>query len=214
MPSCHCSYSPCLTYCGAQVYSCGPLSPPLQPPRPPLPPPPSPRPVPSPIVRQPRPTTVQQPAVSTQPAATKPAAVPGKPAAAKPAPVAQPAATKPAAAKPAPAATPAATKPAVAVPAKPAAGRRLAGAVELPVAHAAELHTWPQAAAAEEGEAWWEGPKPLHSSRQLASAADDDTLLPQQVQPEQDAALQRSGRRLLATPGIKPLPLPTCDFGP
>lgn len=149
------------------------------------------------MVRQPRPTTVQQPAGSTQPAATKPAAVPGKPAAAKPAPAATPAATKP-----------------VAVPAKPAAGRRLAGAVELPVAHAAELHTWPQAAAAEEGEAWWEGPKTLHSSRQLASAADDDTLLPQQAQQEQDAALQRSGRRLLATPGIKPLPLPTCDFGP
>lgn len=97
------------------------------------------------------------------------------------------------------------------MPAKPAAGRRLAGAVELPVAHAADLHAWPQAAAAEEGEAWWEGPEPLHSSGQLAGAASE---LPQQAQQEQDAGLQRSGRRLLATPGIKPLPLPTCDFGP
>lgn len=143
----------------------------------------------------------------------QPAATGSQAAVAKPA-VAQPAVTQPTVGKPA-----AGTQPAVA---KPAAGRRLAGAFELPIAHAAEQPAWQPSV--EQSEAWWEGPEALQSGRRLAGMAGAGAL-PQhaqqeaqqaqlEAQQEQGLALQRSGRRLLLTPGIKPLVLPTCDFGP
>ena len=151
-------------------------------------------PPPAPVAKplQTRPTTVQQPAAGSQTAVAKPAGT------AQPTTVAKPAG---------------ATQP---VPQKPAAGRRLAGALEL----ALEQPEWQQPA--EQLEAWWEGPDPQHSGRQLAGLAGAG-MLPQQAQQEElqqeelqqeEVSLQRSGRRLMLTMGIKPLRLPTCDFGP